>query len=197
MGFPRGTEFHLPDGLRELYASTEGPFSSPDMFECWVLYKLAQDAKVGIVEVGTWRGRSACFLAWGADPGVFIHCVDWWKGDTTGGEGADRALCEASLTRNGVRDRVELFTADCREADWSTIARGADLVFYDAEHKSDTTFRVISDMTPYLSPKAVVVLHDTDFPEVSAAITRIVDTGVYREIVRIPVWHGLTILQGK
>src|SRR5205814_209559 len=112
---------------------TEGPSDSPDPFECWLLSKLAQDAAGVVLEVGTWRGRSACFLGLDIPDGARLVCVDHFRGDTTGGDGADEAAAIDALAR--FAPGAEVVRADMLTLDWGAILHApVDLVFYDAEH---------------------------------------------------------------
>ncbi len=96
-----------------------------------------------IVEIGSFRGRSAIVLARGARPGVEVVCIDPHAGSDRGpqeiaarpalGE-ADLAAFRANLERAGVHDRVR------HVRDFSAVALRAfdgpvDLLFVDGAHR--------------------------------------------------------------
>ena len=96
-----------------------------------------------IVEIGSFRGRSAIVLARGARPDVEVVCIDPHAGSDRGpqeiaarpalGE-ADLAAFRRNLERAGVSDRVRHLR------DFSTVALRAfdgpvDLLFVDGAHR--------------------------------------------------------------
>jgi Methyltransferase domain len=96
-----------------------------------------------IVEIGSFRGRSAIVLARGARPSVEVVCIDPHAGSDRGpreiaarpalGE-ADLAAFRANLERAGVHDRVR------HVRDFSALALRAfdgpvDLLFVDGAHR--------------------------------------------------------------
>lgn len=176
--------------LRLLEARTLGPHGSPDPFELWLLMKLAEDAKHGILEIGTWQGRSACFLAKNAQ--VPLVCVDHFKGDETGGAGASLRATVETFRRHHVTAVVT--EGDMLTFDWSSM-RAPDLVFYDADHDTGPTVATLTALHPHLVDHARVVIHDADFPTSCPAIARLISSGLYRLVTTLNIWEGLAILQ--
>lgn len=188
---------------KELYDGTEGPANSPDPFECWILSKMAQDATGTILEVGTWRGRSGSFLSIGASPGTRLICVDHFKGDETGGAGADEEKCRSVFEKFDIN--AEIVKVDALTADWGRILMPegerikevppVSLVFYDALHTYEATYKIIKDIAKYVRPDGKVVIHDAGWPDVSRAIKDLILSKLYRGVIYIDVWEGLQILQ--
>jgi predicted O-methyltransferase YrrM len=179
--------------LSEIYQATEGPYGSPDPFECWMLYSLALCSNGPVVEIGSWRGRSSCFLAEALNPrGLEPICIDWFQGDTTGGAGAYKGSMQDALNRLALRAKI--IDIDMHEMDWSTI-KGCDLVFYDSDHQAEPTVSVIGAMHEHLANDAIVVLHDADWPMTRSAVEQLTTCGKFRQAAFIEIWCGLQILQ--
>lgn len=170
--------------LIALWNSTDGPHDSPDPVECLLLYVLASRVKGPIFELGCWKARSTCFLAYAA-PGR-VTTLDWFIGDQTGGRGASRREAEAALRKNDL-------TATIVEEDMLTaspdLARGAELIFYDSDHSFDPTVKAMSRFLPQFSEGAIIVFHDADLHGTERAIAAL----DLNHIVTLPVWEGLAI----
>lgn len=175
------------DRLREIHDGTEGPYGSPDPVECFMLHSLALRCPGEIVEFGSWRGRSACFLA---ESGKLVQCVDSFNGDNTGGANPDRASMEAALRKFGLRERVTIHAIDMLEMDVSLLGYPS-LVFYDADHGTEPTTTMLRRLHPILHPLAVIAVHDADFETTKDALRDISD--IYDSTI-IPVWQGMAIL---
>lgn len=176
------------------YTHTEGPHGSPDPFECWFLEALARDAKQ-VLEVGTWKGRSAVFLSRGLPNGGCLTCVDWFQGDSTGGGGASYEGTLETFRKLGVRAR--LLSQDMLTTDWLALFpnRDVDLVFYDSDHRSQPQTACLRALHPVLVPHCRVVIHDAKFPEVIESMDQLCRDGLYRRAVFVDVWEGLEVLQ--
>lgn len=195
---PRKTTRWFPPGrFQELYDRTEGACGSPDPFECWLLSKLAEDARSCILEIGSWRGRSASFLA--ECSGVRVVCVDHFEGDTTGGGGPDEEAFWNAVngTDGGAEGLVTLVKSDMLKVDWgSVLPSPPDLVFYDADHTKGATVKCLTVLAPHLAPDCRVAVHDASFPETREALNELTAGGrLYRRAVFVEVWEGLEIIQ--
>ncbi|HSI14929.1 MAG TPA: class I SAM-dependent methyltransferase [Chthoniobacter sp.] len=179
---------------KELYEGTQGPSNSPDPFECWILRQLAMDSNGRVLEIGSWRGRSACFIADGLQKigGQPPICVDWFQGDNTGGMQPDKAEMESVLKKFGLQ--ANIIDHDMLTMDWS-IAKDVSLVFYDADHSTKPTVDVLTKLHPFLAKDARIVLHDAGWSMTIAAAEELIHSGLYRPAVFIKVWQGLSILQ--
>jgi predicted O-methyltransferase YrrM len=96
-----------------------------------------------IVEIGSFRGRSAIVLAHGVRPGVEVVCIDPHAGSDRGpreiaarpGVGdADLAAFRANLARAGVGDRVRHMREFSRAA-LAVLPGSVDLLFVDGAHR--------------------------------------------------------------
>lgn len=124
-----------------------------------------------IVEVGSYLGRSTCFLAWGASRGEGAHvwAVDPW--DLPGNKDAKRHPFTATATRTSFGEHV----AACGFADrvtpvqaFSTAAAVAwdgpriGLLYIDAVHTYEAVKADFEAWTPHLTDGAVVAFDDAN-----------------------------------
>lgn len=183
----------LPDGaLREMYLATEGPHGSPDPLECLMLHWLAKSCGGNAVEFGSWRGRSACFIASGLDHGCKLYAVDHFAGDETGGAGACEHSMRESLLRFDLDEKVEIISEDMNKVDVSRF-RDVGMVFYDSDHNRYPTVKTLTRMFDVIKPGAVVAIHDANWQSSVEAIKEL--SAIYENHGTIPVWHGFCILR--
>lgn len=127
-------------------------------------------ADLAVVEVGSYKGKSGCFLAAGAKAGHGAHvwCVDAWDtdGNVTGRFGfADPATFtafEAQVRKMRYTQRItplKGFSADVA-ATWAGPAVG--LLYIDADHNAHNVRADFKAWEPHLAPDAVVVFDDLD-----------------------------------
>lgn len=186
--------------IRDIYTGTTGPHASPDPVECWALYKMATLAKGNIFEIGSWKGRSSCFLAQGIkDSGDVstrkLSCLDWFKGDSTGGANPNRDDMEASLNKFGLTDIVTIYDQNMLEFDFESHVSNVDLMFYDSDHRTEPTVEVLSKLHPLINDKCVVAVHDASWGMTVSAIRKLSDK--YEHIKTLPVWEGFGVLVKK
>lgn len=179
--------------LEHLHRNTEGPYESPDPMECWMLYRLARAARGNALELGSWRGRSSCFIVEGLRDGAggLLTCVDHFLGDGTGGEGADKQAFMDAIGKAG--HEIELIDRDMLGIDWGRVVRNVDFVFYDAVHEMEPAAIVLERLHPHLNEGCVVAMHDSSFAGSIGAIGRL--HGLYEVVVDLPVWEGFAILK--
>lgn len=187
--------------LEDLYEYTRGPFNSPDPVECFVLYQLAKHSTKDILEIGSWRGRTSCFLAQGIadsdDPYRILHCIDWFKGDNTGGGDPNYQDMVRSLKFFDLYKYTNIYSEDMLVFDYETLmsSRQIDFVFYDADHSTDPTVAVLARIHKLLSLDAVVCMHDAKWDISRQAIARV--EHLYTEQILLDIWEGTSILCKK
>lgn len=133
-----------------------------------LIYRIGLRKKPGavFVEIGSYLGASACFLAAAAKElggGSKVYCVDTWLNE--------------GMTE-GLRDTWEEFVSNTRPyARWIVPLRGhsediakgfgeaIDLLFIDGDHSYEGCRRDISAWLPYLREGGIVVLHDYGWAE--------------------------------
>lgn len=187
--------------LEDLYEYTRGPFNSPDPVECFVLYELAKNCNHDILEIGSWRGRTSCFLAQGikdsTNPNRRLHCIDWFKGDNTGGadpnyEDMFRSLCFFSLDKY-----TSIYSEDMLTFNYNRLFQSVliDFVFYDSDHSVDPTVATLARVHDSIEDDSIVCMHDSKWESSRSAIKRL--EHLYSEYVTLNVWEGTTILCKK
>jgi Methyltransferase domain len=121
-----------------------------------------------IVEIGSFRGRSAIVLASAATDGVEVVCIDPHQGSDRGpreiaarpgvGE-ADAEAFRANLARTGVADRVRHLRAFSHEA-LAEVEGPVDLLFVDGAHRFGPARRDLADWGARVFPRRRMLVHD-------------------------------------
>ena len=139
----------------------------------WRLAELAALVPPGqvIVEVGSFKGKSTCYLASGAQNAVPIYAVDPWdsKGNVTGRFGfAERSTREKfneQVRAMGFEEKIipiQGFSKNVAE-NWVETRR-IGLLFVDGDHHERSVLEDVEAWSPFLSHDALIVLDDLDTP---------------------------------
>lgn len=179
---------------RDMYENTSGPYGSPDPVECWLLHKLATECVGNALEIGSWRGRSACFIGYALSPHRHLYCVDHFQGDETGGKYPSKAAMQEAIARFGLENSVTIVEADMRSIDFAQF-ENIGMVFYDSDHSTEPTVEVLTKLAKHINSDALVAVHDADFPSTQAALAQL--GGLYETRNYFPVWHGFAVLSLK
>lgn len=180
----------LPAALRDVHGLI------PDE-EGLVLADLASRVEPGhaIVEVGSYQGKSTCYLAAGAvaGHGAHVYAFDPWglAGNPPGRHGyndAARAAFDAHVDACGLSGQItatQAFSAAAAD-DWDGPI---GLLFIDGDHSYDAVINDFWSWWPHLVRGAVVAFDDYRTPRnpgVEAAVGRLSRLGHLRD-VRIEV----------
>lgn len=159
-------------------------------------------ADQAIVEVGSYRGKSTCYLATGAaaGPGAHVYAIDLWTiGGQLGHTGkpnisapyADPETYDVflqQLDRAGVSNRVTPMVSSSQDAarDWE---QPVGLLFIDAEHSYQACLADIEAWAHKVVPGGWIAFHDykSHFPGVMRA--------VQERILASPEWADVQIDQ--
>jgi len=147
------------------------------------LAELAENvpADLAIVEIGSYRGRSACFLAAGSAAGhrAPVFAVDPW--DTPGNAGGRFGFNQPSV--------FESFLANVRAAGYADLVtalrgfavqvapfwtRPIGLLYIDGSHIEQDVRSDWASWSTYLAPRCAVVFDDYGTPR-NPGVTKIVD----------------------
>ncbi len=164
----------------EIRSLSEGPYDTPHLHECVLLWRLAAAVMPGrcIVEIGSWRGRSACVMADASMDGVQVIAVDHFKGDETGGADPNKGIMLATISKLGLNSKIITIDSDARTVEWTRILPcKPGLVFYDADHKTEPTVEILSRLLP-LAKGGVLVIHDSNWEMTRKAIIRLTVFGI-------------------
>lgn len=121
-----------------------------------------------IVEVGSYKGKSTCYLAYGAKhgAGAFVVAVDAWDlpGNTTGrfgyAEPGTRDAFEAQVRAAKLWGRVTPLHAFSVDAAAEYEGDAIGLLFIDADHEAASVKADFDAWAPYLASHALVVFDD-------------------------------------
>lgn len=162
----------MPVDIDIAHALTVEGFMEPD--ELRYLAEAAQRSSQ-IVEIGSWRGRSACAFA--ANTLGTVTCVDTWQGrlerDTR--VGLDREFLNSFLINTQPYSNILPVVCESLRASAHFAYLGArfDLIFIDATHNYDDCLADIIAWRRLLAPHGILCGHDyghVDWPGVKRAV---------------------------
>lgn len=168
---------------------------------CTVLFELAADveARRAIVEIGSFKGQSTCYLGWGAnerlDGGAHVWAVDPWDlpGNPYGKHGYSRAEVRETFNRQisaaGLSGRVtpvQGFSVDVARS-WHAIvgieAPAIGLLYVDGDHERASVLADFREWRKHLAPRAVIAFDDWGTkrnPGVAGAVKKLRLSGALR-----------------
>lgn len=153
--------------------SIEGMISAD---EAALLYERAQAARVGILEIGAFRGRSTVALALGSQAG---ERVPVWSVDPHASEGTDAypysAADGASWLRTVVAASVEDVVRPVFLSARGSISASAirvDQVFIDGDHEAPAPCDDMIDAMKVLTRGGSILMHDNHAPGVQEALAQ-------------------------
>lgn len=156
----------MPDLRREQLAALEG-LISPEVGERLASLAMRVPSEHAIVEIGSYRGKSTCYLAAGARTGNGAHvfAIDPWdsKGNATGRFGfanpATRYAFSAqveSMELGGSITPLRAFSAEIAPHWLKPIG----LLYIDGSHTERDVARDWELWSPHLAPKCMVAFDD-------------------------------------
>lgn len=138
----------------------EGQMSGTDLD---VLRELSRGKCV--LEIGTWRGRSALEMAYEAEE---VWCLDTFCGDPSMEAiyGPQFTLPDfaANARERGLWDKIRILVGRWQDTLLQINLARFDLAFYDADHSFDSTLGAGKILCQCLRPEAVVAFHDFGNP---------------------------------
>jgi|ADGO01.1.fsa_nt_gi Mannosyltransferase OCH1 and related enzymes len=157
-----------------------------------------------IVELGTYQGRTALFMAWGArqGQGAHVYAIDPW--DLPGERGpynqnrggalgkhrkaftdpGTRNWARYNVRANGYANRVTLIRDFSVKAAKKWSAGPVGLLFVDGDHNYDAVRADVSAWAAHLAPDAVIAFDDyaATHPEVIRAVDDMVNEGILEPV---------------
>src|SRR6185295_5241736 len=113
-------------------------FSKPGylhLLEGKFLYWLARQVHEGglALEIGSFKGKSSCFIAAGLSPDAKLICVDTWQNDAMPYDSQRDVLPEFMSNTSTYRKQIEINRGRSLEIA-STWLRPLDFLFIDGDH---------------------------------------------------------------
>ena len=175
----------ISDAWRLLDTPYEQIFTHLTPNEKHVLYLLSARLGKGatIVEVGSFLGASACFMALGLKKSGKIYCVDTWNNEAMDEPERDTFAEFEALVRPLRQAIIPLRGQSIEVA--KKFSGTVDLLFIDADHAYDACLSDWKAWSQFLADGAVVVFHDTGWAK---GVVRVVEDHVVpraKKVVRM------------
>ena len=146
--------------------------------EGFLLFKLARSLKENsvIVEIGSFKGKSTCFIAEGIDnKKMQFFCIDPWK-DGLMPEKGDEIFNEFLQNTKKYKDKFSILRGFSHEVikEWP-VYRKIDFLWVDGDHSYEGVKKDILNWTPLVKKSSFVCFHDyRDAPGVKKAVDELV-----------------------
>jgi predicted O-methyltransferase YrrM len=146
---------------------TEGWLTDGQAMRLWERAREVADGG-RIVEIGSFRGRSAIILARAAAPGVELFAIDPHAGNDRGPQelaadarrgDADRAAFRRNLEHAGVADRVQHVRLRSQDA-LGTVPPTVDLLYVDGAHRYRPALADLRHWGARVRTGGVLLVHD-------------------------------------
>lgn len=125
------------------------------------------------VEVGSWKGRSAAFMAVeiiNSKKKIDFYCVDSWQGDKNGGLENIDVYDEFMSNMKNVLDSVKIIRKLSTQASKDFEDKSIDFIFIDASHDYESVLEDIRHWYPKLKDSGIIGGHDTQVSDVKKAV---------------------------
>lgn len=159
-----------------------------------LLYRLAKNVREGgIVEIGSYLGASACFLAAGAAKAqAHLYCIDTWNNDAMT-EGRRDTFAE--FRRNTGRHRSRITPVRALSTDAAReLSIPVGLLFVDGDHSRDAVAADLFAWLPKVRSGGWLALHDSGWADgVRSAITEIVEPLRIGDPIELPNLYATRI----
>jgi predicted O-methyltransferase YrrM len=120
------------------------------------------------LEVGSFKGKSAGFIASGLRPGARLVCVDTWNNDAMPYDQREDVKGIFDANTRPYADRVSTLRGSSVEVA-KTFRGSLDLLFIDGDHSYEGARDDIVSWLPFVRPGGWVALHDAREPPVVQA----------------------------
>jgi len=174
----------------ERFKRTEGLMTPADGA---LLYALATSAVLDtgckhVVELGVYRGRSACALGAACrDTGATLFGYDIWGTVPSTQKSGSEEMATKALALADLTDCVRILTGDSADAGRSWAYGRVAMVFIDASHTYEAASADIVAWSKHIPPGGILALHDVNCPAVQKAIDDNVPKSEFRHIGSIGV----------
>jgi predicted O-methyltransferase YrrM len=149
--------------MKHFYKQIEGWFNFQEIYSSMV--NKFQDGAI-FVEVGCWKGKSACYMAVeiaNSNKGIDFYCVDGWWGTYQ--------IFKSNTKR--VKEYIKPLRMTSLEAAQTFEEQSIDFVFIDADHRYDNVKADIEVWYSKLKKGGVIAGHD--YQEARPGVIQAVD----------------------
>lgn len=164
---------------------TEGFMELPELE--YLAYAASRSSR--ILEIGSWKGRSAIAMA--ENTKGLVYCVDTWSGHLEASENFS-AECFMAFLKNtkGFLNIVPIpLESSHAAAILSRFRQHLDMIFIDGRHDYEGVAADIQAWTPLLAPRGILAGHDyghPDWPDVVTAVDKLVPK--FRRVPETNIW---------
>ncbi len=159
-----------------------------------LLSKLAEKCvgRGAIVEIGSWKGFSTIYLAWGSKSGYAtkIYAIDTFAGDINNlvsGEGSTYIEFTANLKNAGVKDIVQPMVMASEQAAREWDSTPIELLWVDGDH--DDIEADFERWYPHLIFGGIMAIHDTVYWDnmlpYKVAVRELYKSGKFADVKRV------------
>lgn len=121
------------------------------------------------LEVGSFKGKSTCFIASSLDPSARLACVDTWLCDAMPYDDPNDVMSEFLKNVSGYVNTIE--THRGRSVDVAARwARPIDLLFIDGDHSYEGCSADLRSWLGFVKPGGWIAFHDSGEEGVARAI---------------------------
>lgn len=122
------------------------------------------------LEVGSFKGKSSCFIASGLDHSAHLVCVDTWKNDAMSHDSPSDAMPEFLLNVSPYANIIETHRGRSFEVA-SAWSRPIDFLFIDADHSYEGCSTDLKAWLRFVRSGGWVAFHDSSEEGVARAIS--------------------------
>jgi beta-1,4-mannosyl-glycoprotein beta-1,4-N-acetylglucosaminyltransferase len=161
--------------MKHFYQSIQGWFTFPAFYRSMVERAPQEGAR--FVEVGSWKGTSAAYLAVevvNSGKPIEVTCVDTWNGsEEHAGFDTSRLYDEFIENMKPVKDVVKAVRGASVDVATTFDDGSLDLVFIDAAHDHDSVKADIEAWLPKVKTGGTLAGHDHSHPPVGRAVAEL------------------------
>ncbi len=149
----------------------------------WLNHHASRTTAGCIVEIGSYRGRSAIALA--KDATVPVYCIDPHPTYVDGMGGSfgskDKRIFIENIFKVGLHERISIINlkSDQAAAGWT---EKIGMLWIDGDHSFEQTTRDIVNWTPHLVGNGIVAIHDKSYVEVKRALQLLEEDFMFERI---------------
>ena len=157
--------------------------------EGFLLFKIVRSLRENsaIVEIGSFKGKSTCFIAEGiGDKKMQFFCIDPWK-DGLMQEKGDAIFHEFLQNTKKYRDRFSILRGFSHEVikEWP-VHRKIDFLWVDGDHSYEGVKKDILNWIPLVKKNSFICFHDyRDAPGVKKAVDELARDNKIKFVKRV------------